>query len=61
MEDKRHLSEIDLAYFGFFLTTILAVATIWQNIDIATGFLGAVLMAQVRHLYRSQTKKGETK
>ena len=53
------LDEIDLKFAGFFLTVILAIATIWQGIDIATGFLGAVIMAQVRDLYRSQTNTGK--
>ena len=54
------LDEIDLKFIGFFITIILAVATIWQGIDIATGFLGAILMAQVRDLYRSGTNSGKT-
>jgi len=53
------LDEIDLKFIGFFLTIILAMATIWQGINIATGFLGAVIMAQVRDLYRSQTNTGK--
>ena len=56
---KDKLDEIDLKFLGFFMTVILAVATIWQGIDIATGFLGAIIMAQVRDLYRSQTNTGK--
>ena len=56
-DDK--LDEIDLKFLGFLLTIILAVATIWQGIDIATGFLGAIIMAQVRDLYRSSTNTGK--
>lgn len=55
---RRELDEVDLKFTAYMMTIILAVVTVWHGIDIATGFLGAVIMAQTRDLYRSTTKKG---
>ncbi len=50
-------TKLDYQYWGLFLTLGLTAVSIYLKVNFVTGFLSAIGMAQVRHLYRNSNKE----
>lgn len=51
-------SVIEQKFLGLYAMVILAIVSIFQGIDLVTGFLGGVIAMMIRDLYRTDTKEG---